>query len=468
MIEHLRVTNFKGWKDLDISIKSLCGLFGTNSSGKTSIIQSILMMKQTAESTDRAQILHLGDLSTFVDLGTYSDVVHNHDTDNPLTIGIAWKTDKKIVINDATSTTEKNKQLFSGYHMQFTAEIKESKSKRLFVERFEYRFDDALFSMERTGKRDRYEYRLSYKDLDGKNKKFKFIRTLGRKWALPHPVKFYGFPDQVNAYFQNTSFLSELQLQFEEQLARVFYLGPLREDPQRQYNWGGTTSPQDMGRRGEQVIDAMLSSKVRGVKISRGTGRKRFTVEEYVAYWLKELGLIHSFRVNEIASGSGLYRVFVKRNEKSSEVLIPDVGFGVSQILPVITLCYYAPEGSTLLIEQPEIHLHPKVQAGLADVFIDAINNRRLQIIVESHSEYFIKRLQRRIAEGTYSNDMSSLFFCDYSRSHSTIEELQIDIFGSISNWPKDFFGDEFTEVAMTAKAVLKRKKEMKSNGIHN
>ena len=59
-----------------------------------------------------------------------------------------------------------------------------------------------------------------------------------------------------------------------------------------------------------------------------------------------------------------------------------DVGFGVSQILPVITLCYYAPPGSILLLEQPEIHLHPSVQAGLADVFIDAIKTRGIQIIL--------------------------------------------------------------------------------------
>lgn len=468
MIKRLKVKNFKGWKTLEINTKSLCGLFGTNSSGKTSIIQSLLMMKQTAESTDRAQILHLGDNGTFVDLGTYSDLIHNHDTGNPLSIGLTWELDKSLIITDLTSETEKNKELFKDNIIEFSSEIKESSSKRIYVEKFSYTFDGYVFSMERTAKKDRYEYKLVSKAIENPSKDFKFIRTLGRKWGLPHPAKFYGFPDQVNAYFQNTSFLSSLQLEFEKQLAKIFYLGPLREDPQRQYTWGGTTSPQDMGRRGEQVIDAMLSSKVRGDKISRGTGKPRFTVEEYVAYWLKELKLINSFRVAEVASGSGLYRVFVKKTQSSSEVLIPDVGFGVSQILPVITLCYYAPEGSTLLIEQPEIHLHPKVQAGLADVFIDAIKLRNLQIIVESHSEYFIKRLQRRIAEGVFSNGRASLFFCNYDHDSSVIDELAIDEFGSISNWPNDFFGDEFMEAAITAKAVISRKKEIKNNGLSN
>ncbi|MEZ4983810.1 MAG: DUF3696 domain-containing protein [Saprospiraceae bacterium] len=154
-----------------------------------------------------------------------------------------------------------------------------------------------------------------------------------------------------------------------------------------------------------------------------------------------------------------MYRVYVKKNENSSEVLITDVGFGVSQILPVITLCYYAPRGSILIIEQPEIHLHPSVQAGLADIFIDAINIRGVQIILESHSEHLLKRLQRRIAEEKFDVNEASLFFCSNNNGESKIENLQLDEFGNIINWPEHFFGDEVGELAATAKAIIKRKK---------
>nr|VFK31631.1 MAG: AAA ATPase domain-containing protein [Candidatus Kentron sp. MB]VFK75863.1 MAG: AAA ATPase domain-containing protein [Candidatus Kentron sp. MB] len=98
---------------------------------------------------------------------------------------------------------------------------------------------------------------------------------------------------------------------------------------------------------------------------------------------------------------TGLYEVKVKRGFQSAKVSIIDVGFGVSQLLPVLVLCYYVDEGSTILLEQPELHLHPSVQMGLTDVFIDVMKNRHVQIILESHSEHLLSRLQRRMAAET-------------------------------------------------------------------
>jgi predicted ATPase len=140
-------------------------------------------------------------------------------------------------------------------------------------------------------------------------------------------------------------------------------------------------------------------------------------------------------------------------------VLLTDVGFGVSQILPVLTLCYYVPEGSTILMEQPEIHLHPSVQAGLADVFIDAITTRHIQIIVESHSEHLLRRLQRRIAEEGLSSDDAALYFFEVAESRSGFVPLQLDRFGVIRNWPEGFFGDEYDELAAITRAKARRLK---------
>ena len=216
-----------------------------------------------------------------------------------------------------------------------------------------------------------------------------------------------------------------------------------------------------MGRRGERVVDAMLAARERGPYLSPGFRRKHQTLEERIAHWLKELGLIHDFSVESIAENSSIYQVRVQKSPSSAKVLITDVGFGVSQILPVLVLCYYVPPGSIILLEQPEIHLHPSVQSGLADVFIDAVKNRNIQIIVESHSEHLLRRLQRRIAEESLKPEDTALYFCEIQNEGSSLTPLDVNLFGDITNWPKDFFGDEFGEIAATVRAATRRRQEM-------
>ena len=133
------------------------------------------------------------------------------------------------------------------------------------------------------------------------------------------------------------------------------------------------------------------------------------------------------------------------------------MGIGVSQVLPVLVLCYYVPEGSTIIFEQPELHLHPSVQAGLADVFIDVIKNRNVQIILESHSEHMLRRLQRHIAEETFSTDEAKLYFCEMMNGESMLTPLDIDMFGNIHNWPDDFFGDLAGDMVAAFDAGLRR-----------
>ena len=154
----------------------------------------------------------------------------------------------------------------------------------------------------------------------------------------------------------------------------------------------------------------------------------------------------------------------LKRTEDSPETLITDMGIGVSQVLPVLVLCYYVPEGSTIILEQPELHLHPSVQAGLADVFIDVIKHRNVQILLESHSEHLLRRLQRRIAEEEFKSEDAALYFCEMHAGESKLTPLAVDMFGDIHNWPADFFGDLLGEVVAAFDAGLERK-QLQANG---
>lgn len=453
MLKELSVTNFKSWKRIDkMHLAPITGLFGSNSSGKTSVLQLLLMLKQTVESPDRAAVFHLGDDRSLANLGSFRDTVHSHAKPGRLGFKLGWQLRKPLKITDPT---ERKAILFEGQEMDFDAAVAENGASRLVVERFSYGFAQHRFAMKRKGEGEaKYELQVE-------NGTFRFVRTPGRAWDLPPPVKCYGFPDQAKAYFQNAGFLADLQLAFEDLFSRTYYLGPLREYPQRQYTWAGA-EPADMGRRGERAVDAMLAAQERGAMISRGKGKPKMSLEEYVAYWLKELGLIHSFKVEPIAKESNVYRVQVQKTAASAYVLITDVGFGVSQILPVLVLLYYVPKGSTILLEQPEIHLHPSVQAGLADVFIDAIKTRNVQIVFESHSEHLLRRLQRRIAERRLAPENMALHFCEMSNGGSQLKKLDVTLYGEVTNWPKDFFGDEFGEMAAMTRAAMQAKRNQR------
>lgn len=451
MITHIQAQNFKSWKDTGkLRLAPLTGLFGANSSGKTSIMQMLLMLKQTVESPDRKQVLNTGDSRSLLDLGTFFDLIHGHQQDVSLELSLSWDLPEPLRINDPEKQTS---QLYEIDKLSFATKIREE-SARAVVEIFVYEFNGQnRFGMTRkngSSKADKDRYDLI---TEGYNAK----RVQGRVWPLPAPVKCYAFPDEAIGYFQNAGFLPDFVLSFEQLFSRVAYLGPLREYPERRYVWAGD-SPVDVGRNGELAVHALLASRIQGPTISFGRGKKKRTVEERIAEWLRDMGLIHSFSLEPIARNRKDYEVRLKKTPSSPDVLITDVGFGVSQILPVLVLCYYVPEGSIILLEQPEIHLHPAVQASLADVLIEVVKKRKVQIIVESHSEHLLRRLQRRIAEGTIQSDEIALYFCRADHAESRIEKLHIDLLGNITNWPKDFFGDEMGELLAMTEAAMRHR----------
>ena len=447
MLRRLSLSNFKLWRELrNVRLAPITGLFGSNSSGKTSILQLILVLKQTAESPDRGQVLNLGDDRTQVALGTYKDVVFDHDDGATLSWDVRWDVPKPVVILDPE---ERATSLFSGSELSFSAALLEGPEGRVRVQSLRYGLNGDSFGMRRKASSSKYEL---FADADG----FRFKRTVGRSWDLPEPNKFYGFPDQVKAYFQNAGFLSDLELQFEDLLRHTYYLGPLREYPKRQYIWAGG-QPEDVGARGERTVEALLAARTTNLRVHGGYRRRYRTLEEHVAAWLRKLNLVHRFWVEPIAEGSNLYQVRVERSPRSAPVSLTDVGFGVSQLLPVLVLCSYVPKGSVVILEQPEIHLHPAVQAGLADFLIETTVSRGIQVIVESHSEYLLQRLQRRIAEQQLSPEDTALYFAEPSDGSSRLVHLDVDVFGNILNWPSGFFGDSFAEMAAMTEAAASR-----------
>ena len=465
MLTNLRLKNFKVWKDTSpIKMAPLTILFGTNSSGKSSIEQFLLMLKQTMDSSDRKTVIYPGDVNTPVNLGSFEELVFGRDPKKKLEFSFEWKLSKPLTINNLRSRTS-----YTGDHMNFEAEIGMfgDKSPMLGVNRFEYQLKNNNQIVMRIGleRKSATKYKVT-------STPFALIRNPGRVWLLGSPTKFYGFPDQITAYYQNADFVQDFSLEMERLLRSISYLGPLRSKGERLYYWAGG-EPESVGYSGEHTISALLAAKDRRINTRPKQKTRRF--QQFIAEKLKQLELIESFDVKQISAHRKEYEVKVKTPGAPSQVDLPDVGFGVSQVLPVIVQCFYAPAGSILFIEQPELHLHPRAQSHLADLFIDVLTSRQdgkerqIQLIIETHSEHFLNRLQRRIAEANGEHQILanqiSAYFANMIGSESNLEPLQVDLYGTISNWPENFFGDSMGDLFEMSKAAARRRHEVVNGG---
>ena len=420
MITELSAQNFKSWKDTGkLQFAPLTGLFGANSSGKTSILQVLLLLKQTVEhpSPDWNGILYLGDEESPINLSSFNDVIHRHDSNLSLEMSVSWEPLKSIYIEPSQLRLPSDIKIHSltnsrwnpeqAKNITFSTNIARSVMNSFYYETLQNRF----YVKGSSGRFRCYGYRSGLVEVQG---------------------LFFKFEEA-----------------FENLFARILYLGPLREHPRHRYNWEGD-HPKDIGQDGGKAISALLSGRVR-----------HFSIDEQILKWLQRLELIDSYDLRPLSDTGRDYEFLVKQYEGGPDVRLTDVGFGVSQVLPVLILCYYAPEGSILILEQPEAHLHPKMQTELADVLIDVVKNRNIQIILESHSEYLLSRLQRRIAEKEIAAADTALYFCEIKDGTSEIEQLNVDEYGNIRNWPQDFFGDVTGELIKKTKVEMQQRKVM-------
>jgi len=133
------------------------------------------------------------------------------------------------------------------------------------------------------------------------------------------------------------------------------------------------------------------------------------------------------------------------------------MGSGLSQLVPVIVQTIITPKTGCVLIEQPEIHLHPAAQAVLGDLFVKYAKNNK-QIIVETHSEHLLLRVRRRVAEGKISPDLVSIFFVDKSKNETRIRKLNLKKDGHFKSWPAGFFEGGYRDAVALAMAQTEDK----------
>ena len=374
MITHIRVQNFKSWADSGkVELAPLTGFFGTNSSGKSSLLQMLLLLKQSIEQEDVANVIFLGDENSLVNLGNFQEVVHGHQEEELIELEFGCKLQSPFTVE--TPRLDR---------------YGDFKNSTLDVESF-------AFNVAIWGKGKSVIIRHScYAVGDDNDLKMKWKD--GSLWysdQQERDVKIRSFYRLTGS--RREDLLRRLAILIDKLFDQVHSIGPTRVCPQRLYHWEGT-HPESVGRSGEDMIDSILNARVDQQTTSYEG--QNVPIEERISAWLQEMDLAYSFSIKRTISGTDRdFDVLIQKGLGSTKVTLADMGYGLSQFLPVLVLCYYAPEGSTLILEQPGIHLHPMVQSQLADLLIEVVNERKLQVLVESHSEHLLNRLQRRIAE---------------------------------------------------------------------
>ncbi len=387
-----------------------------------------------------------------IDLGTFADCLHGHNLKQSLEFSLRWRLPSALTVKNALDA----KQIYRGDELRLSSTLRADKAEQPQTTTFKYELferDNEVLSIEHA--RGASQAKLECAPL-------KLVRAVGRGWPIEPPEKFYRFSDRTLLRFQNADFLADFALQTERVLEQLYFLGPLRQPPRRSYQWSGDTPP-DVGAQGQYAVPALLAATALARKLNRGHKQRVQRFDEFIARWLADLGVIDSFTVQPLAEGRKEYEVLVKTHPKSPEVKLTDVGFGISQVLPALVQAFYAPPGSTVWMEQPEIHLHPMAQSNLADVFVSAVNSyeggtpRSMQLIIETHSEHFLTRLQRRVAEQVIDADDVAIYFVTRQGAAVEMEALRLNVFGEIENWPENFFGDEMGDIAARTLAALQR-----------
>lgn len=418
MLDKLSLSNFKAWSgSTSVQLAPVTLFLGTNSSGKSSLIQALLMLKQTVLSTDRSVHLNLGgDANDYVDLGRFDDV-HSREATNKF-IGVM------LLLHVAKTNQKISLKILYGRTAQDIP----------YVSALEIKKDDLGVIVKR-GKRGTYQIETLNSD--------PVIKLEPKRSYSPERSIFLP-TEAIRALAERGAGIDDMSLVIQNMLSDISYLGPLRQKPERYYTWN-KNKPEAIGQDGSQAIPALLAS----VQNKDGTN----LVKE-ISKWLKRMGVADKLVVKRIGT-STQYSILVHRDEVVANLL--DVGVGISQVLPVLTLGYFAKEGSLIILEEPEIHLHPLAQSILAEYFVEVSKKRNVQFIVETHSEHLFRRLQTLMARQEITQNDCRMYFIERDKQAAKLRELTTDEFGRVQNWPDHFFGDAMGELREQATLMTER-----------
>jgi hypothetical protein len=255
-----------------------------------------------------------------------------------------------------------------------------------------------------------------------------------------------------------------------EQITRFFtryirYLGPLRVEPSiTQGKFAPTSNLDDVGFKGEYADIVYHFNQSADIEYYNPYSRRieQTTLQEALDNWVQFLGVAKQIRTEWSKPSGATWKVVLKEGQKART--LPEVGVGVSQILPILVMGLLSPSNTLLIIEQPELHLHPMVQARLGDFFV-GLSKCNKQCLIETHSENLISQLRYHIVQagGQDKSDCMIYFVDQDAQGAAKFEPVEISPQGNILNWPDGFFDETMLqEDRITAASLKKRANKVK------
>ena len=433
MISKIHLKNFKALRDTgELEIKPITFLVGPNSSGKTSLIQAILALRQTVRSQDPHTPLILDD--DYINLGSYRDAVFGHDEQNEIFIGFEAGEMKWEIV-------------FSVYRSG-------NNQGAIYLKSLD--FDGENIPMPQKDREKLFKKSINFSIIKKGRGGGHFITTKDEKNFDKQPIelsKFYGI--RFKKYKDPRKYLEYLgahpSLLFANMVAgnlieniftNIRHVGPSREDPERLYPATGA-SPSEVGRWGEGSVNILLLER---------------EIRDTVRSWLKNFEISLDFDLEELSGKTGgstnAYRIMLIDPNTKTEVNLVDVGFGASQILPIIVEGFNAPKNALLMIEEPEIHLHPRAQGTMGDLLVDIANFNEKKLIIETHCDLLIRRVCKNILQGNIDHTDVIIYYFDPTERGTEIKTITINKNGQFENFPKGFFEESFEEAMEMAELM--------------
>ncbi|MDZ5044099.1 DUF3696 domain-containing protein [Clostridium perfringens] len=455
MIESIKLENFKAFKNSGyIDMKKINILVGPNSSGKSSFIKSLLILKNSIKSKESSSALTLGK-----DMGNFNSIVFNKNSKSMFSYRIKLKNENnfkisgkinlskdlgfnlfaitKQIINkrkdkdeEITSVlTELMKENFKYDIDEVYISLKETANKRIVVENFKMNFSNGEHS-------EIYRKRNSYY--------IKFNETNIKTPNVVKPNKFYFFIDanKLNKgltvdELKYVSILDYVLMKFEKKITRFFnkmiHLKPLRNEFERLEYVTNLSIEESVGEKGENTLKTLLGIENNDKK------EIKVNVKNDINNWLDKFDLGKSIDIVNI--GNDNYSLEIKNKYTGIKNNIIDVGVGTAQLLPILIESINSKEGSLLIIEEPETHIHPKAQSLLADLFVECASKKDKKFILETHSIFLIIKLQILVAKGIISPKDIGIYYFEQSEKGTITKEMVLNKNGQFDEeWPSGFF----------------------------